>query len=169
MDDDLLALADREVRQLKEALAEALQELADQRSAAEALAVENADLYRRLRELIPPPAEPPLAGIRIAIIGHPSREADYREIVERLGGQLFFAPARDKLGLVDRAVQKAHGTLYITAWGSHKSSERATAAAARYGRPLILTDRPGLEATERAILEQLLPLIRPEDQQPACS
>lgn len=147
---DLLALADDEIRQLRADLSAA-------RRAGDSLLAENSELYRRLLALTPPPPDPPLAGLRIGVIGHPSREADYRLVVERLGGQLLFAEARDKLGLIDRVVQRAHGCVYITAWGSHKASQRAEAAAARYGRPLVLTDQAGLAAVERAVLGELFP------------
>lgn len=158
-DHDLLALADAEIRELRAAVAAAREEAESARRLVETIAGENADLYRRLLALTPPPADPPLAGLRIGVIGHPSRESDYRALIERLGGQLLFAPARDKLGLVDRVVQKTHGTVYVTQWGSHKAYQRATNAAARYGRPLLLCNEPGLASVERVVVEELLPLI----------
>lgn len=167
MTDELLALADAEIRQLRSQLAEWEASAARLQQVAEALAAENAALYRRVLELLPPPAAAPLAGLRIGIIGHPSREADYRAVVERLGGLLLFAEARDKLGQIDRVVQKAHGSIYLTAWGSHKANQRATAAAERYGRPLVLSDQPGLATVERVILDELLPLIQQQRGEPA--
>ncbi|MFZ5825043.1 MAG: hypothetical protein ACOY94_11995 [Bacillota bacterium] len=160
VDDDLLALADAEIRQLRLQLKEARAELECAARNLEALTAENAELYQQLTALLPPPEEPPLAGVRIGIIGHPSREPDYKTVIERLGGQLLFAGASDKLGLIDRVVQKTHGTLYLTAWGSHKASQRANDAARRYGRPLLLSDQPGLAMVERMVLDRLLPLIR---------
>ncbi|HEY3365479.1 MAG TPA: hypothetical protein VGK74_10540 [Symbiobacteriaceae bacterium] len=158
--DELLALADIEIRQLRGELAIARGSLEKYRELLENLAGENADLYRRLLPLMPPPPTPPLSGLRIGIIGHPGREADYREVIERLGGYLLFAEARDKLSLVYRVVQKAHGTLYLTAWGSHKAHQRAADAARRHDRPLVLSDRPGLVTVERVVVDELLPLIR---------
>lgn len=159
MTDELLRLADEEIRQLQSQLAEVRAALESAGRANESLSAENAMLYRQLRDLVPAPIRP-LEGMRIGIVGHPSREADYREVVERLGGQLLFAGAGDKLGLIDRVVQKTNGTIFLTAWGSHKASQRAAHAAERYGRPLVLFDQPGLFSVERAILEQLLPEIR---------
>lgn len=103
---------------------------------------------------------PPLAGRRIGIIGHPSREAAYRALIEQLGGTLEFARADgDKLGQIDRVVQKAHGTIFLTGWGGHIASQRAQAAADRYGRLLIFSQAAGLAALEQAVLEQLLPFL----------
>jgi hypothetical protein len=161
-DDDLLALADAEIRQLRTDLTAAQTEARSSTRLADALAAENAGLYRQLLALQPPPAVLPLSGLRIGIIGHPSREADYRAVIERLGGQLLFAEAQHKIGLVDRVVQRCHGTLYLTQWGNHKASKRAGDAARRYGRPLVFSDQPGLAAVERAVLEELFPLLRPE-------
>lgn len=125
---------------------------------AEALAEENARLYRRLAELTSQPKQRgPLSGWKIAIIGHEARHQDYRLLVERLGGTLFFAPARGKLGLVDRAVQKADATVYLTSWGNHKSWHRAVAAAQRYRKPIWRLDQPGLESVERFLLNTVLP------------
>lgn len=163
MTDDLLRLADEEIRQLQAQLTEVRAALASLGQATESLSAENAALYRQLKDLAPPPAVAPLEGLRIGIIGHPSREVDYREVVERLGGQLLFAGARDKLGLIDRVVQKTHGSIFLTTWGSHKASQRANDAAVRYGRPLLLWDQPGLSSVERVILEQLLPILRTGD------
>lgn len=161
--DELLQLADAEIRQLRADLAAAREEADRLTRMAEAFATENAQLYQLLLALQPPPPSLPLAGLRIGIIGHPSREPDYRTIIERLGGQLLFAEAQNKLGLVDRVVQKSHGTLYLTQWGNHKASQRAEDAALRYDRPLVFSDQPGLAAVERAVLEQLLPLLRSAD------
>jgi len=155
--DELLQLADAEIQQLRADLTAARAEADKATRLAEALAAENAALYQQLLALQPPPAVLPLSGLRVGIIGHPSREADYRAIIERLGGQLLFAEAQNKLGLIDRVVQRAHGTLYLTQWGSHRAYQRAEAAALRYDRPLVCSDQPGLAAVERAILEQLLP------------
>jgi hypothetical protein len=160
-DDDLLTLADAEIRQLRSELAAAVAEARNSTRVVEALAAENAGLYRQLLALQPPPAVLPLSGLRIGIIGHPSREADYRAVIERLGGQLLFAEAQNKLGLLDRVVQRCHGTLYLTQWGNHKASQRAGDAARRYDRPLVFSDQPGLAAVERAVLEELVPQICP--------
>ncbi len=160
MEDDLLALADAENRLLREEVEELRSALASASKALELLAADNAEFCRRMASLLPSPDEPLLAGLRIGIIGHPSREPDYRGVIERLGGQLHFAGASDKLGLIDRVVQKAHGTVFLTAWASHKAHQRAQAAALRYGRPLIHSDQPGLAMVERLLLEGLLPRIR---------
>ncbi|MFZ5816065.1 MAG: hypothetical protein ACOY93_12270 [Bacillota bacterium] len=160
VDDDLLTLADAEISQLRLELDEARAALQQAIEAALALASENAELYRRAVAREPAPPAAPLEGLRVGIIGHPSRESDYRAVIERLGGQLLFTGAGDKLGLIDRVVQKSHGTLYLTAWGSHKASQRAESAARRYSRPLVLSDQPGLAMVERTVVEQLLPLIR---------
>lgn len=85
-DDELLQLADAEIRQLRAELIAARGEVARAIRVAEALTTENSELYRLLLALQPPPPVQPLLGLRIGIIGHPSREADYRVIVERLGG-----------------------------------------------------------------------------------
>lgn len=162
LQDELLAQADAEIRQLCTELSEVREELERANKALALLADENAALYRRARSLEPPPAEQPLAGLRIGIIGHPSREADYRLVIERHGGQLLFAGARDKLGQIDRVVQKAHGTIFLTSWGSHKASQRAMDAAIRYEREFLLCDQPGLARVERMVLDELLPLIRPD-------
>lgn len=159
-DSELLALADAEIRRLRADLAAARAEADRSNRMAESLATENAELYRQLLALQPPPAARPLAGLRIGIIGHPGREADYRAIIERLGGQLLFAEAQNKLGLVDRVVQRAHGTLCLTQWGNHKASRRAEDAALRYDRPLVFSDQPGLAAVERVIVEELRPQLR---------
>lgn len=160
VEEDLIALADAEIRQLRTELSEAVAALESARQNLTALATENAELYQQLLIFAPPPEEPPLEGLRIGIIGHPSRETDYRVVIERLGGQLLFAGAGEKLGLIDRVVQKTHGTVYLTAWGSHKASQRANDAARRYGRPLLLSDQPGLAMVERIVLQELLPRIR---------
>lgn len=162
LDDDLLALADAEIRQLRHELKEAKATLESTSQNLTALAAENAELYQQVLSLVSPPVDLPLTGVRIGIIGHPSRETDYKTVIERLGGQLLFAGASDKLGLIDRVVQRTHGTLYLTAWGSHKASQRANDAARRYGRPLLLSDQPGLAMVERIVLDRLLPLIRAE-------
>jgi len=160
LEDDLFALADAENQRLRAEIADLKRALASAQTAVDELSADNAELYRRLSALAPSPAELLLAGLRIGIIGHPSRESDYKGVIERLGGQLHFAGASDKLGLIDRVVQKAHGTLFLTTWASHKASQRAADAALRYGRPLVHSDQPGLAMVERKLLEDLLPRIR---------
>lgn len=151
--DELLRLADEEIRQLKERIV-SLEQVAQ---AVEALSDENARLYQFLSELAPPSEDKgPFNGRKIAIIGHEARERDYKLVVERLGGALFFASARGKLGLVDRAVQKADATVYLTSWGNHKSWDRASGAAERYGKPIWRLDQPGLESVERFLLNTVL-------------
>lgn len=159
--DLLLSLADEEIAALKRQLAEAQSELAYYKKLTETLAAENRRLYEQVEQLSPPPLERPLKGLKIAVVGRPNREADYRRVIEqRLGGTLLFASGEDKMALVYRQVQKAHGTVYITSFGSHKAKDQIELAAATHNKPVVYTDQTGLVALESVVLNELLPKIR---------
>lgn len=128
----------------------------------ERLEQENRELYQRLKQTaaaIAPP-EQPLRGMRIAVIGHPRREPHYRELIAYLGGECLFANAGEKLGLIDRVVQKSNATIYLTGWGSHKASQRMESAAIRYGRPYFYDNEAGMANLERLLLETVVPTLQ---------
>lgn len=103
--------------------------------------------------------EPVLNARKIAVVGPSFREESYRRIVEQHGGRFTFAPSDEKLGLIDRAVSKSHGVIFITTYTSHAASDKVRAAAERYGKPLVMVHNTGLDYLEEAVLNSLAPQL----------
>jgi hypothetical protein len=99
------------------------------------------------------PAQPPLQGFRIGVIGPSNREQAYREVIEGLGARFAFAPSEEKLGQVERLCNKSDGVIFITSYTSHKVEDHLDRAVRRLGLPIYHLRYRGLVRLREAALE----------------
>lgn|GEM_PF-3486645 len=151
-----------EVRALREELDEArrhIAELEGQLAAAREHQAEVARLHarvvaqmatRRRDSAGPRQAPAPMSGHSVLVVGDVGRQAEYRRIVESMGGEFAFFPGFGNPAHLAAAAVGATVLVLVTAWASHKAFDQARGVE-EAGVPLILVPQAGAARFREAL------------------
>ena len=143
-----LEAALRQIKALEAELAASREQQAD---LAKRYAKAVAELAERGRAPVPAgPDRPGLAGHAVLVVGDEGRRAEYRRIVEEMGGAFSFHSGFGNPSHLAAAARGATLLAFVTAAASHKSFTQARGAE-QAGVPLVLIPQAGAASFREAL------------------